>query len=127
MSSAFQPDSDKRHQSTITTYTYDAFARPVESSRPIDQPIPTQPLVADVTVEDMDAWVRVYSKRGMVYGDLPVELSHSLNRWIRERPYLQVQTIVPMSINGRTVELHAWYLPTSPDDAYLVKPNGSRE
>jgi hypothetical protein len=35
--------------------------------------------------------------------------SHSLSEWFRQRPNLRMRCIVPVSKNGDTIELHAWY------------------
>jgi hypothetical protein len=59
--------------------------------------------------EDMGGWVRVSLSRGEPTGELAKFLSHGLTRWARERPHLRIRCIVPISSNGDTTELHAWY------------------
>lgn len=58
---------------------------------------------------DMGGWVRVYLARGEPTGEVAKFLSMSLTQWMREFPELRVRMIVPITSNGDTSELHAWY------------------
>jgi hypothetical protein len=59
---------------------------------------------------DMGGWVRVFTgPMATVPEDLAVYLSHALTEWFRQRPHLRMRTVVPISRDGTTVELHAWY------------------
>jgi hypothetical protein len=58
---------------------------------------------------DMGGWVRVYLGHGEPTGEVAQFLSHSLTKWIRERPHLRLRFAVPINRDGDTVELHAWY------------------
>ncbi len=63
----------------------------------------------NITVKDMGGWVRVYLASGEPTGEVALFLSRTLADWMRENPHLRVRFIVPMSSNGDTAELHAWY------------------
>jgi hypothetical protein len=60
---------------------------------------------------DMGGWVRVFAGKAEDAGraDLGVYLSQSLSEWFRQRPQLRLKCVVPISRDGTTVELHAWY------------------
>jgi len=58
---------------------------------------------------DMGGWVRVYLGQGEPSGEIAPFLSHALNGWFRERPHLRLRLILPVTRNGNTVELQAWY------------------
>ncbi len=58
---------------------------------------------------DMGGWVRVFLGSGTPPPDLGVYLSHSLTDFFRQRPQLRCRLVVPISRDGDTVELHAWY------------------
>ena len=64
-----------------------------------------------IAVMDMGGWVRVYLGSGEPTGEVAKFLSHTLAKWFQERPNLRMQQIVPISSNGDTSELHAWYTP----------------
>jgi hypothetical protein len=57
----------------------------------------------------MGGWVRVYLGQGDPSGEVACYLSHALNGWFRERPHLRLRFVLPVTRNGHTVELHAWY------------------
>jgi hypothetical protein len=64
----------------------------------------------EISQADMGGWVRVYSsKPGEVRDDLAMYLSQTLTEWFRQRPHLRMRSIVPITRNGDTVELHAWF------------------
>jgi hypothetical protein len=63
----------------------------------------------DVHTQDMGGWVRVFTDPGRLSDELPLYLSHALTEWFRQRPQLRVRFAVPVSKDGETVELHAWY------------------
>lgn len=54
-------------------------------------------------------WARVYLARGEPAGEFAVPLLKSLTEWMRKCPQLRVKFIVPITSNGDTSELHAWY------------------
>jgi hypothetical protein len=58
---------------------------------------------------DMGGWVRVYLGQGDPGIDVAPYLSHALNGWFRERPHLRLRFVLPVTRQGNTVELHAWY------------------
>jgi hypothetical protein len=62
-----------------------------------------------ITVTDMGGWARVYLKHGEPTGEVARFLSASLTEWMRKCPQLRVKFIVPITSNGDTAELHAWY------------------
>jgi len=62
-----------------------------------------------ITQVDMGGWVRVYLARGEPTGEVAKFLSLSLAQWMRQFPEFRVRMIVPISSNGDTTELHAWY------------------
>jgi len=62
-----------------------------------------------ITVTDMGGWARVYLARGEPACELAKPLSGSLTEWMRANPHLLVKHIVPISRDGDTAELHAWY------------------
>jgi hypothetical protein len=60
--------------------------------------------------QDMGGWVRVFTDMtANLPADLPVYLSHSLTGWLRQRPQLRLRTVAPITRDGETMELHAWY------------------
>ncbi len=63
----------------------------------------------EITARDFGGWVRVYLARGEPTGEVAKFLSLSLQGWIRTNPHWRVRIIVPISSNGDTSELHAWY------------------
>lgn len=58
---------------------------------------------------DMGGWVRVFLESGHPPGDFPVFLSQTLTEWFRQRAHLHLKCVAPISREGTTVELHAWY------------------
>ena len=62
-----------------------------------------------ISVTDMGGWVRVYLGSGEPTGEVAIFLSRSLNTWMKTNPMRRVRMIVPITSNGDTVELHAWY------------------
>jgi len=76
-----------------------------------------------IAITDMGGWVRVYLGSGEPTGETALFLSRSLAEWMRENPHLRVRFIVPMSSNGDTAELHAWYDRTLfPDVSQIERP-----
>ena len=64
-----------------------------------------------ISTSDMGGWVRIFPDRSDdLPPDLPVFLSQALSDWFRQRPQRTLQTVVPVVKDGRTIELHAWYL-----------------
>lgn len=62
-----------------------------------------------IVQQDMGGWVRVFLGKGEPTGELAPFLSHGLMDWFRQRPHLRLRFAVPISRDGDTVELHAWY------------------
>jgi hypothetical protein len=58
---------------------------------------------------DMGGWVRIYNGTPDLPDDLGVYLSQTLADWFRQRPHLRMRCVVPISKEGTTIELHAWY------------------
>jgi hypothetical protein len=59
---------------------------------------------------DLGGWIRVFPERyHSLPEELPVWLSNSLTEWFRQRPQLRLRTVVPITRDGNTVELHAWF------------------
>jgi hypothetical protein len=63
----------------------------------------------EILQADMGGWVRVYLGRGEPTGEVAKFLSHGLTEWMRERPHLRIRFAIPISRDGDTAELHAWY------------------
>lgn len=61
------------------------------------------------SVCDMGGWIRVLPGSGEPTGEVARFLSQPLIQWFRECPELTVRRIVPITSNGDTSELHAWY------------------
>lgn len=62
-----------------------------------------------INVMEMGGWVRVYLGGGEPVGEVAKFLSMSLTDWMRTHPQLRIRHIVPITSNGDTSELHAWY------------------
>jgi hypothetical protein len=63
-----------------------------------------------VHVTDMGGWVRVYTDKPEPLPEaFPVYLSLALADWFRKRPQFHLRTVVPITKDGTTAELHAWY------------------
>ena len=62
-----------------------------------------------IDILDFGGWVRVFLARGEPMGPTAEFLSQSLNGWMQSNPHLRVRIIVPVTSNGDTSELHAWY------------------
>jgi hypothetical protein len=59
---------------------------------------------------DMGGWVRIFTDpTAGVPDNLAMCLSHALTEWFRQRPQLRLRAVVPVTRDGTTVELHAWY------------------
>jgi hypothetical protein len=63
----------------------------------------------EIVQEDMGGWVRVFLGCGEPTGEVAKFLSHGLTDWMRKRPHLRVRFAVPITRDGDTVEMHAWY------------------
>ena len=64
----------------------------------------------DVGAHDMGGWVRVVASNSPATpDDLGAFLADRLSRWLQEHPNLSLVCVVPITKNGNTVELHAWY------------------
>ena len=64
----------------------------------------------DGGAHDMGGWVQVVAGGTAPQdGTLAFYLSHKLAQWFRENAHLRLLCVVPISKDGNTVELHAWY------------------
>jgi hypothetical protein len=64
----------------------------------------------DIGAHDMGGWVRITpSQSADSAADLPGFLAHRLSEWFREHPHHRLLCVVPITRDGATVELHAWY------------------
>src|SRR5262245_15326715 len=81
----------------------------------------------NVHQRDMGGWVRVFTDPiTAVPADLPVFLCHALTEWFRQRPHLRMRTVVPITRDGTTMELHSWYgLGVFPDMAHQHPRQGT--
>jgi len=74
----------------------------------------------------MGGWVRVFLGRGEPTGEVAKFLSHGLTDWMRKRPHLRVRFVVPITRDGDTAELHAWYDQVLfPDTSPMANPESS--
>jgi hypothetical protein len=65
----------------------------------------------DIGAHDMGGWVRVIAGQTASHvEDLGFYLAHRLSRWFREHPHLRLMSVVPITKDGNTVELHGWYV-----------------
>jgi hypothetical protein len=62
-----------------------------------------------IVTEEMGGWVRVFLGSGEPTGEVAVFLSDTLQSWFRQRPHLRLRFVVPITSNGDTSELHAWF------------------
>jgi hypothetical protein len=63
-----------------------------------------------IHTQDMGGWLRLHTDRPSEEADnLPVFLSHSLTAWLRQHPQFTLRCMIPVTRDGHTVELHAWY------------------
>jgi hypothetical protein len=64
----------------------------------------------EIYQHDMGGWVRIYiDATAAVPENVASFLSLSLTDWFRKRPHLRMRNVLPVTRNGETVELHAWY------------------
>lgn len=76
----------------------------------------------------MGGWVRVYLGQGESTGEVAQFLSHSLSLWMRERPHLRLRFVVPITRDGDTAELHAWYDQIRfPDTSPMAAPDAASD
>ena len=62
-----------------------------------------------IQTNDHGGWLRVFLAKGEPAGEVAMFLSRTLNGWMIDNPKCRVRIIVPISSNGDTSELHAWY------------------
>jgi len=63
-----------------------------------------------IHASDMGGWVRVFTDKPEPLPEaFPVYLSLALADWFRARPQLHLRTVVPITKDGTTAELHAWF------------------
>jgi hypothetical protein len=64
----------------------------------------------EVGANDMGGWVRVVaSQTGKNVEDIGFYLAHRLSVWFRENSHLRLISVVPITKDGNTLELHGWY------------------
>ncbi len=63
----------------------------------------------EIIQQEMGGWVRVYLGRGDPTGEVAKLLSESLTEWFCQNPHLRMRIVVPITEDGDTTELHAWY------------------
>lgn len=63
----------------------------------------------EILTTDMGGWVRVHLGHGEPTGEVALFLSRTLAAWSRKQPHLRIRFVVPITSNGDTSELHAWY------------------
>jgi hypothetical protein len=64
----------------------------------------------EVGAHDMGGWVRVIASDSPgTPDDLGVFLADRLSHWLREHPNVTLISVVPITKDGNTVELYAWY------------------
>ena len=93
-----------------TNMTYDTARHSDDTRRPhaAVEPASNRPRF-EIVQEDMGGWVRVFLGAGEPTGEVAGFLSQCLADWMRKRPHLRVRCAVPVTRDGDTVELHAWY------------------
>ena len=64
----------------------------------------------EIGVTDMGGWLQVRPGAGAYDDDLPTYLASALSEWLRANPQARLASVVPIVRDGRTVELHAWYV-----------------
>lgn len=62
-----------------------------------------------IVVEKKRNWIRVFMGKGEPTGELSRFLSDALAQWIIDNPKLRIISVAPISRDGDTVELHAWF------------------
>lgn len=77
----------------------------------------------EINVEDHRGFVRVYMGRGEPTGELAQFLSPTLAQWMQNNPDRRLLAVVPISRDGDTVELHAWFEPRDPAPATETSRN----
>lgn len=63
----------------------------------------------EINIEDHRGYLRVFMGRGEPTGELAPFLSGTLARWIENNPGQRIVAVAPISRDGDTVELHAWF------------------
>jgi hypothetical protein len=64
----------------------------------------------DVGAHDMGGWVRVIASDSPgTPEDVAVFLADRLAHWLMENPGAALICVVPITKDGNTIELHAWY------------------
>ena len=62
-----------------------------------------------IDIEVNMGFLRVHKCQGVSIRELPAMLSEALAKWMHQHPDVQIIHVVPVSQNGNTVELHAWF------------------
>jgi hypothetical protein len=66
-----------------------------------------------IDVTDHGGWITIYPSSVAAAddfaGDLALVLAKSLNRWFEQHPHLRVRFALPVTRNGRTFQIFAWY------------------
>lgn len=65
----------------------------------------------EINIEDHMGFLRFYMGHGEPTGELAPFLSGTLAQWIEKNPNQRIMAVAPISRDGDTVELHAWFEP----------------
>ena len=63
----------------------------------------------EINIEDHMGFLRITMGRGEPAGELAQFLSATLAQWITDHPENYLLAVAPISRDGDTVELHAWF------------------
>ncbi|MGH7138724.1 MAG: hypothetical protein ACREHD_23505 [Pirellulales bacterium] len=67
----------------------------------------------NIQATDHGGWISVYPSSEAAADDFPgnlaLVLAKSLNSWFEEHPRVRLQFALPVTRNGRTYEIYAWY------------------
>jgi hypothetical protein len=66
----------------------------------------------NVVIDDQGGWIRVFVPdlgSPPHDADLPLYLAHAMTAWFRTNPHLRLRFAMPVTRDGETVELLAWY------------------
>lgn len=63
----------------------------------------------EINIENHMGYLRVFMGRGEPTGELAPFLSATLSQWMQNNPDQRIIAVAPISRDGDTVELHAWF------------------
>lgn len=77
-----------------------------------------------IGIQDMGGWVRVMARDLLSHpDDLGAKLAHCLSEWFRQKPHLRLVCVVPIVMDGMTVELRGWCAQVAIPDLSPWKPS----